>query len=1405
MDANENLEKKRKDAITPNSRCDCCGFSAQSQAGDDCPRCGYPIDPAKEEQFLESSLRYLQRVAMHGDPGITVTQLIKRYQQRLIHLDYLKLIPDPVLPTALSAQSAQKVNPETAIHEQTSEEASTNVGMQPLFTPDVPPIWTVPIQLAAASSPSSSMPILPLQATSERVFSLRSFLTDQTINIIASLGAFLILVGSLSFIITTRDLMLAFIVMMIVHSLFGISGAISYRFRSFHVVAVIYTAIFALQVPLVGFTAYRLVDQLVARHLIELTVPDLVVIVAAYAAITYGWLAIYQQFELFAYLYVVSLAILDLAVCSSFHLAYWWWPGMLMLLALPSLISEARISYPLSSFTESVTILSRPVRLLMFTCVGVCASGAFITTLYSLIIDGWPGRSNLEVRFAIVYMLLLLLCWTALFVWCSGRTHWSIFLPCLFLACVTASSYAFKFDHTGYALAFTAVAVFYHGLNRFIPQLLQHFYNLERNLECSVLLIVAFVPLIVSPLLLDQIFTRAYNPPSSTSLVTNAPVVDIILLLIGLVLTLSVIESHTGLRKGPAVTQRSGCWLLLLSGFILNWTYGIVILSLNAEPAWCFLGLTLILVALAVAVRRFVSVIWSDPLDVLALVDLGLTLLLSLNRGTEYIVALLLGSAVLSYAIALYQRRRNALWLPLIFGVLACLPLLFLPRMLLVLSVLLPLILAGMHFLISRYWRRDEVQSQQFGMTFWIWPILVLGPLYGIAIFWHDTSMPISTMQSWVGFPFAVALELAVLALVWYIAAALARVKIWLFIMTVFAVLALWSASQMFWWLVGAAPVLAILGLGISHLAGRIWALPFYGLAVLAEVIMGCTGYSQGLIAHTIWALLGFALLVYLVGVAERSAILAQVLTWVAACFACWSVYYAGLHGDYFFSPLVVVTCAVVAVGIGYLKFVIFSSSPAVLQHKLLLRALPWYATALFAGILTGIYGILLGVNKPFYGAVPDALLIYALVAYGVLLLERKATWLWLVVCFSLWGILLFPQTYSCALPLSPTHFLLICGAPVYSLAIVALASGLLGILSGQFTKGRLDNRQRLTMLGRKYAWSWPWYLTSLLAIGVTITWNTNVGSILPQNVWLSTLGVFIVLWLTIMLVERMPESLLVVTILAAYTIAQTAWPIWQVMGAYSLLCVCLFAMQFIWRILPPKVYVLSAESLHRLVTIGGLVIVILEIILQGGLLPHAGMLAHVGTSSLCLLAASLSWYGHVGRLQPLPLEPAMQRLCYYGAGLLPFLVISWEWLAFGQTDLSLLAIAPATYLIVVTPFLSRDIVLPHRERLGGICAISGAIVLLLPTLWSSFSQQNLFPALLLASEALLLCLVGIGIRVRFFVLTGVALVIISGIHILFLPSLGIPSFLALTISGGLLLVSATGLMLIRSRLTIWD
>ena len=67
----------------PRPRCDCCGTSINSQAGNFCPRCGYPVNMSQEEHFLEESIRNLQRVATYGGAQATVTSLLQRYQARL--------------------------------------------------------------------------------------------------------------------------------------------------------------------------------------------------------------------------------------------------------------------------------------------------------------------------------------------------------------------------------------------------------------------------------------------------------------------------------------------------------------------------------------------------------------------------------------------------------------------------------------------------------------------------------------------------------------------------------------------------------------------------------------------------------------------------------------------------------------------------------------------------------------------------------------------------------------------------------------------------------------------------------------------------------------------------------------------------------------------------------------------------------------------------------------------------------------------------------------------------------------------------------------------------------------------------------------------------------------------------
>jgi hypothetical protein len=212
---------------------------------------------------------------------------------------------------------------------------------------------------------------------------------------------------------------------------------------------------------------------------------------------------------------------------------------------------------------------------------------------------------------------------------------------------------------------------------------------------------------------------------------------------------------------------------------------------------------------------------------------------------------------------------------------------------------------------------------------------------------------------------------------------------------------------------------------------------------------------------------------------------------------------------------------------------------------------------------------------------------------------------------------------------------------------------------------------------------------------------------------------------------------------------------------------------------------------------LGGQVLVVLAIMLQGGLFATGQALAHVGSGSLCVLSLLLFWYG---RIQT---TTAVRHSCNYAAGLLFSLVVSWEIAAWRQTELAVLVLAPATYMIVIAPFLMRDEALPDHHRLGQICSTLGATLLLLPTLWTSFSepQLQLTLTLVLGSEALALVILGIVTHMRFFILSGAGLVVISAIHLLFLPSLGIPTFLALTLLGIMLLAIATLLIMVRSRL----
>ena len=552
----------------------------------------------------------------------------------------------------------------------------------------------------------------------------------------------------------------------------------------------------------------------------------------------------------------------------------------------------------------------------------------------------------------------------------------------------------------------------------------------------------------------------------------------------------------------------------------------------------------------------------------------------------------------------------------------------------------------------------------------------------------------------------------------------------------------------------------------------------------------GVAGYqNQGQLNAASWILLFFALFAYAIGLAEDL----EPCLWLLPVFTAWSLLDAARLGDLYRPPAIALVFAGVGMASGLLKLVPMPFAGASKKIMLLRYALPFYAAAFAAAVLTGVYGMLPNAVPPFYGAIPDALLIYALVAFGVALFERQPGWQVIVAGFAVWATLLATHTTA------------------YYVAAIAVTTGIVGILSGRLIIRRpgLDiTASPLVQWQRQFSWNWPWYITSLVAAVVIGLWPFLPVVSQPAAGFIDySLLVFTALAFLVMLVERVPELLVWPAGFAALAI----W-LWQphldittMMVAYMALCVLIFVSQFIWKVLSPLTRGIAPALLHNIAGIGGQLLVVFIIVGNGGLFSRLDLLPFVGAGSLFVLALMIFCYGRIQE------NNRVCRSCDYAAGLLVSLVISWTLSAFGQTNLDLLTLAPATYLAVIAPLLMRDEALPEHRCIGQAIAVAGAALLLLPTLWLSFvnSEGNLLYTLILIGESLVLLLLGIGVGVRVFVLSGAGLIVVAALHALFLPTLGIPTPLALTMLGATLLAIATSMSIVRHKIrsawSHWD
>jgi hypothetical protein len=269
--------------------CSRCG--ARVEAGVRyCPQCGEAVDPE-----LVAELRHLYTILQQLDAWIgegRADQSLATVRADLVSR-YLSLRTPPA-DAAITTTTTSTAS------------AAASVAVEPSA-----PLAQAEAVIAAESAPpsgSSTVAVTPLGP----VFSWRAFIAEQAIAIMAYLGAFLLLVATLSFEVggwQVLDNTVKLVAVCAVYIVFGALGAGLRRVASLGTVSRVYLAVFALMTPLVALAVYRF--ELQERGF---SPAGMVCLAAMYAAVIYLALAWRTRFEPYAYLGWSALVVAALSI-----------------------------------------------------------------------------------------------------------------------------------------------------------------------------------------------------------------------------------------------------------------------------------------------------------------------------------------------------------------------------------------------------------------------------------------------------------------------------------------------------------------------------------------------------------------------------------------------------------------------------------------------------------------------------------------------------------------------------------------------------------------------------------------------------------------------------------------------------------------------------------------------------------------------------------------------------------------------------------------------------------------------------------------------------------------------------------------------------------------------------------
>lgn len=1310
-------------------RCTYCG-SVPPPGATYCPFCGEAVDPAlvAELQWLYGALNDLDTRIAHGEGGQTITALRDEYRDRYLTA---RRAPAP----AASAPSAAPAS----------------------LSPSPDPVAAASAAASAPTSPASAtQPVAPLAPPTPAprpegpVFSWQAFLSEQAIAIMMYMGGFLGLVAMLSFEIggwQSLDLRVKLGAIIVVYIAFGALGLFMRHRPRLHAVGGAYLGVFALMTPLLALGIYRFGLQAAG-----FSGAAMLCLSSAYAAIIYLALAWRTRFVTYAYLGWSALVLAALAAVFWAHA-----PGETVIFAL-AFVSLLLLLPSLFRLFDFADLLETPaLQLAAVTSLAAAGGTLFLgLALATRNIDETPLAVSSAAPPQYSTAAFALAACTLVLVACA----WSYLARGLTRAQEEATR-AGRLNVVDWVVVATATQAVIA---------LAAWAGADRRAMAVVLATLA----LAEAGMLFALWRRARERTELRYLVETLALALAIIACLGVASDpapnwpyLLALTSGLVVTGGLAVFEAAPLWLLP-AGIFLSLDYYALLDTLFHQPLAQVateqdipvraVAATVLVLALVVPwqvagparlTRRFAA-----PVYVIAFAN-ALYAAINLLHQQAFYATLILGLFVVLALVTGWRSRY-----PLPGGLVAGFFGFFLP---------LPLTVAGgggaSQFVLGAAVAAVVIGLLALGVRALLGRASAL-PAYLVALWMAivvsfrlliNSNYP--TDWRFLGFSLPVGLLLAFAVLA-------AVVSLWenapwaMFIPAFFGFVAAWATP-------GLADVqgltlaalLAVVGIALRWLRGRwSWSIAWHIAALLAALlqilVQGLTLDREGLS----WRLLVgplFIALAYLAAAVERQ----PWMTAVVPFFALGAIFFLPTLHD--FVPTLVGVYILVLAGLALRLF--FGRS--------------WAVACYVAAIAPSLLAVFRAV-PPTAGEHEALLLVFALTAYGVALIERRP------------AIGTAAAVYAGLAPLFQLN-----GRPLLGLALALTAGGI--------------------VIGRMGGWRWAWpAYTAALSAGLVMA---LVGYREPTFEAWALLALAVAAYLVAM-IESHAEALTLALALGALALLAAdralELPLWQTMLTFVALAWLYALGQWLWGALPwlrnrttAPWWDLDAQADTRALAVwrntrlvgrtihhvAGLLVgagvVVVALLLADTYAPQTALaqVEVVALISLALLLALTAWAFQLHWL-------------WYVAGGLIAIAVSWQVRWFGADNIQAFVLAPGSYLLVMGALLPADRRFKNPLRAGQLASLLGALLLLLPTLTQSFTtaqSENWIYASALALEALAIAAVGVGTHTRALILLGTGffgLAAIRGALLAF--SSGVPVALIIAALALLLMGGATWLSL---------